>query len=56
MILPEAGATLEQRLENSRWIGQSDDTRLTLITCWPAESNTHRLVIVAVPDPEGFSG
>jgi LPXTG-site transpeptidase (sortase) family protein len=56
MILPERDAPLAQRLENARWIGHSDDTRLTLITCWPANNNTHRLIIVAVPNPEGFSG
>jgi sortase (surface protein transpeptidase) len=25
----------------------TDDERLTLVTCWPADSNTHRLIIVA---------
>jgi sortase A len=49
MILEERDAPLEQRLENARWILPSDDERLTLITCWPYYSNTHRLVIVAKP-------
>jgi LPXTG-site transpeptidase (sortase) family protein len=51
MILPELGedVTVEQRLENARWIMSSSDERLTLVTCWPAYSNTHRLIIVARP-------
>jgi sortase A len=40
---------IEERLENARWILPSNDERLTVITCWPYESNTHRVVIVAVP-------
>ncbi len=49
MILPEREADLQTRLENARWIQPSQDERLTLVTCWPANSNTHRLVIVARP-------
>lgn len=51
LILPEYGPniTLKQRLQNARWILPSDDERLTLVTCWPAYSNTHRLIIVASP-------
>ncbi|WP_299024803.1 sortase [uncultured Thermanaerothrix sp.] len=47
MILPERDADLKTRLENARWIQRSQDERLTLVTCWPAYSNTHRLVVVA---------
>lgn len=49
MILPERDTDLQTRLENARWIQPSQDERLTLVTCWPANSNTHRLVIVARP-------
>jgi LPXTG-site transpeptidase (sortase) family protein len=49
MILPEKKEPLDVRLENARWILPSDDERLTLVTCWPANSNTHRLILVAVP-------
>ncbi len=49
MILPEKYVSLDQRMENARWIMRSDDERLTLVTCWPFESNTHRLIIVAEP-------
>jgi len=49
MILPERNVDLATRMENARWILPSNDERLTLITCWPAESNTHRLIVVAQP-------
>jgi len=47
LILPERDADLSVRLENARWIEPSNDIRLTLVTCWPEYSNTHRLIIVA---------
>ncbi len=53
MILPELGQPLEVRLKNARWVAASQDERLTLVTCWPANNNTHRLVIVAMPVPPG---
>ena len=49
MILEETGAPIEQRRENARWIQSFDDERLTLISCWPETSNTHRVVVVAKP-------
>ena len=49
MILPERDVSFEERLDNARWILPSDDERITLITCWPYFSNTHRLIIVAQP-------
>jgi LPXTG-site transpeptidase (sortase) family protein len=50
MILPEKYAPLEERVRNSQWILPSEDERLTIITCWPYESNTHRLILVARPN------
>ncbi len=50
MILPEKEESLDRRLQNARWILPSTDERLTLVTCWPADSNSHRLVLVAVPE------
>ncbi len=41
----------EVRRENARWIGPSRDERLTLVTCWPRNDNTHRLILVALPVP-----
>jgi hypothetical protein len=44
--------SLEIRLDNGRWILPTEDERLTLVTCWPEDSNSHRLIIVAVPAPD----
>jgi len=49
MILKERDEPLSVRLANAQWIEPSNDERLTLITCWPYYSNTHRLIIVARP-------
>jgi LPXTG-site transpeptidase (sortase) family protein len=49
MILPERFEDAETRLENARWLARSEDYRLTLVTCWPKETNTHRLILVARP-------
>ena len=49
MILPEKDQPLSIRLQNGRWILPSKDERITLVTCWPARTNTHRLILVAVP-------
>ena len=49
VIFPERFAKPEQRVQNAELILPSQDERLTLITCWPYESNTHRLVLIAKP-------
>jgi LPXTG-site transpeptidase (sortase) family protein len=49
ILLEEREASLTQRQENAMWIRPTADERLTLVTCWPPESNTHRLIIVAQP-------
>lgn len=49
MILLERNEPVDIRLQNARWILPSEDERLTLLTCWPSTSNTHRLIIVAIP-------
>ena len=49
MILPEKYQSEEVRLQNAKWIQPSEDERVTLITCWPYESNTHRVIVVAYP-------
>jgi LPXTG-site transpeptidase (sortase) family protein len=49
MILPERFQEATVRLENAKWLGETNDVRLTLVTCWPADSNTHRLILVARP-------
>lgn len=48
-VLPERNQPMEVRTANAEWIQPTEDERLTVITCWPYESNTHRVLIVAVP-------
>ena len=48
-IVPETYASAAQRAANAQAISATSDERLTLITCWPANSNTHRVIVVAVP-------
>jgi sortase A len=49
LILPERDQPLEVRLANAQYIQPTDDERLTLITCWPYEDNSHRAVVIARP-------
>jgi sortase A len=49
VVLPDQGISDEQRAANSRWIGPFDEERLTLVSCWPRNNNTHRIVVVAHP-------
>ncbi len=51
IIVKEKGEPFEVRQQNARWIGPTDDVRLTLITCWPYTNNTHRVIVVAKPRP-----
>ncbi len=50
LILPEKGQPIEARLANARYLQPTADERLTLITCWPYENNTHRTVVIAFPE------
>lgn len=49
LILKERWESIETRMQNASWIGPSTDERLTLISCWPYNSNTHRMIVVAIP-------
>jgi len=49
MILPEKYEQLDVRMNNAQWLLPTVDERLTLISCWPYETNTHRLIVVARP-------
>jgi sortase A len=56
LLLNERFQPVDDRLANAQWILPSQDERLTLITCWPYESNTHRVILVAIPtDTERLS-
>jgi sortase A len=48
-ILKERGQPLGVRMDNARWIQPSVDERITLVSCWPSSSNSHRLIVVAEP-------
>ena len=48
-ILPDKWVSEEQKQENAKWIGYFPEERLTLVTCWPYEGNSHRVVVVAKP-------
>jgi sortase A len=47
--LKDTGVSLQQRIANGRFMEPTDQAQVTIITCWPPSSNTHRLVVVAVP-------
>ncbi len=55
LIVPEKRATVEQREANAQWIAQTDDDRLTLVSCWPRDNNTHRIIVIAKPTAESVS-
>jgi hypothetical protein len=47
--LKDSGASQEERLKNARFMDPTAERRLTLVTCWPPWSNTHRLIVIAAP-------
>jgi sortase A len=49
LILPERDRPLVERLANAQYIQPTEDERLTLVTCWPYNNNSHRTVVVAKP-------
>ena len=48
-IVKEKGEPIEVRRKNAEWIAPTDDERITMVTCWPYTSNTHRVIVVAKP-------
>lgn len=48
-IVKEKYASEEQRRKNAKWIAPTSDERATLVSCWPPENNTHRVIVVAKP-------
>jgi sortase A len=44
----EANVSLRQRQENARYMAPTEHAQLTLITCWPLVSNTHRVVVTGL--------
>jgi sortase A len=48
-VTREVGASASERRDNTQWIRPSPDERVTLISCFPPWSNTHRIIVVAFP-------
>lgn len=48
-IVAEFGQPLAVRLENASWIQPGDEEQITLVSCWPYATNTHRVIVVAKP-------
>lgn len=48
-IVKDKGEPEEVRIANARWIGPFNEERLTLVTCWPYNNNTHRVIVIAKP-------
>jgi len=47
--LKEAGATMAERLAHGQVMDPTPFEQLTLITCWPYTTYTHRLIVTAKP-------
>ncbi|MBP6440620.1 MAG: sortase [Caldilineaceae bacterium] len=52
LIVPERHASLEQRKANARYIEPTKNERLTLVSCWPRNDNSHRIIVIATPVQE----
>ena len=48
-ILPEARQPLQVRLQNARYVQETADERLTMVTCHPYGSLANRLIVIAFP-------
>lgn len=48
-LLPENGQPISVRIENAQWIEATEDERVTLVSCWPYETNAYRVVVIARP-------
>lgn len=49
LIVPEKHASEEQQRENASYIKPTTDDRVTLVSCWPRNDNTHRIIVIAKP-------
>jgi len=49
ILLEERGQSLQTRSQNARFMLPTADERLTLVSCWPRVSSTHRLIVIAHP-------
>jgi len=49
LFLLEAGQPDSVRIQNASYILPTEDARLTIVSCWPRNNNTHRLIVIARP-------
>lgn len=49
LLLPVLNSNPTQKQAYLAYLAQTEQPRLTLISCWPPESNTHRVVVIAYP-------
>ncbi len=45
----ERGQPINVRIKNAEYIQPMKDDRLTLVSCWPETSNSHRIIVIARP-------
>ena len=48
-IVKDKGEPESVRRANAKWIGPFNEERLTLVTCWPYNNNTNRVIVIAKP-------
>lgn len=49
LILKERDMPVAARARNAKYIQPIPEERLTLVSCWPETSNTHRVIVIALP-------
>ena len=51
-LLLEKDQPINVRTQNAQYILPGGEDRLTLVTCWPPDNNTHRIIVIARPVAE----
>ena len=49
-VFPERDASAQEKLSHMDLFDDTNAEQLTILTCWPFETNTHRVVVVAKPE------
>ena len=51
-MLPDKYISAEKRRANEAWLAaDAADQRLTLVSAWPYENSTHRVIVIAKAKP-----
>ena len=48
-LFPERDVSAAEKLAHLDFFASTSREQLTILTCWPFETNTHRVVVVARP-------